>query len=79
MTDPPDCCDPAREQAGIRPALAARARAIEAAMPGGRASEREWRVLLGQEGGSLPWPVMERLLRCVDEASRQPGSRLECR
>ena len=72
-------CDAGVEQAGIGPALAARARKIEAAKPGARASDQDWRILLGQEGGALPWSVTERLFACLDEAATLPGSRLVCR
>jgi hypothetical protein len=72
-------CDAGVEQAGIKPALAARARAIEATMPGTRASDQDWRILLGQEGGALAWSITQRLFTCLDEAATRPGSRLVCR
>jgi hypothetical protein len=65
-------------QLGISPALAARARRIEAAMPGRAVPEQAWRVLLGQEGGSLPWPVMQRLMLCLDKAENALCARLRC-
>jgi hypothetical protein len=65
-------------QLGINPALAARARRIEAAMPGRRVTEQAWRVILGQEGGSLPWSVMQRLMMCLDKAENSLCARLRC-
>ncbi len=71
-------CDDEGEQAGIRPALAQRARRIESGLPGEPASEQDWRILLGQESGSLPWPVMLRLMSCLEEAAKFQGAQLEC-
>ena len=70
------CCD--GDQAGIRPALAARARRIEATMPGEAATDRDWRVLLGQEEGALSWAVMQRLSACLDAAAGSRGALLQC-
>ena len=63
---------------GIAPALAARARRIEAAMPGRKVSHTAWRVLLGEEGGSIPWPEMRRLMECLDKAEQSLCARLRC-
>jgi hypothetical protein len=62
----------------ISPALAARAQRIEAATPGRCVPERAWRILLGQESGSLPWPVMQRLMVCLDKAENSLCARLRC-
>lgn len=75
-----DCCETDEaSQAGIRPALARRARAIERELPGEPASDRDWRIVLGQEAGALPWTVTQRLFECLDRASQQSSSLLECR
>ena len=65
-------------QLGISPALAARARRIEAAMPGRPVPDRAWRILLGEEGGSIPWPFMQRLMDCLDKASQSLCAHLRC-
>jgi hypothetical protein len=65
-------------QMGISPAMAARARRLEAAMPGRRVAEEAWEVLLGQRGGSLPWPVMQRLMTCLSQAENSLCARLRC-
>jgi len=65
-------------QLGISPAMAARARRIEAAMPGRQVTEEAWQVLLGQRGGSLPWPVMQRLMTCLSQAENSLCARLRC-
>jgi hypothetical protein len=71
-----DGFDPA--QLGISPALAARARRIEATLPGRPVPDQAWRVLLGEEGGAIPWPVMQRLMQCLDKASESLCARLRC-
>ena len=73
-----ECCEPDGAQSGISPALARRARAIERDLQGPHATEAEWRVLLGQEGGALPWAVTHRLLACLDAAADRPGAGLRC-
>ena len=65
-------------QLGISPALAARARRIETTLPGRRVAEEAWEVLLGQRGGSLPWPVMQRLMTCLSDAENSLCARLRC-
>jgi hypothetical protein len=65
-------------QLGISPAMAARARRIEATMPGSPVPERAWRILLGEEGGSIPWPIMQRLMNCLSKAENSLCARLRC-
>jgi hypothetical protein len=65
-------------QLGINPALAARARRIEAAMPGRKVADQAWRILLGEEGGSIPWPAMQRLMQCLDKAANSLCANLQC-
>jgi hypothetical protein len=66
------------EQKGIGPALARRARRIEAALPGDPVPEQSWRILLGQEGGAVPWPETARMMRCLEEATSSLCARLRC-
>jgi hypothetical protein len=65
-------------QLDVSPALASRARRIEATMPGRPVPELAWRILLGQEQGSIPWPVMHRLMICLDKAENALCARLRC-
>jgi hypothetical protein len=71
-------CETGAGQMGIAPALAARARKIEAAMPGRPASEESWRILLGETGGAIAWPDMRRLMECLDKAEQSLCARLRC-
>jgi hypothetical protein len=71
-------CEAGEVQAGISPALASRARRIEAEMPGGRVSEEAWEILLGRRGGAVGFGEMQRMLACVDAAGRSVGARLRC-
>lgn len=66
------------EQVGIAPALARRARRIEAELPGELVPEQSWRILLGSEGGSIPWTETERMMRCLEEATNSLCARLRC-
>ena len=51
------------------PALIARTRALEAALPGERVTEAAFTVFFGGRGGAIPWPQYQRLLRCRDAAT----------
>ncbi len=66
------------EQVGIGPALAARARRIEAGLPGEPVPDQAWRILLGQEGGAIPWPQTQRMMTCLEEATKSLCARLRC-
>lgn len=65
-------------QLGVSPALAERARRIDATLAGRKVPEWVWHILLGQEHGSVPWPVMQRLLHCLDKAESALRARLRC-
>jgi hypothetical protein len=69
-------CEAGERQAGISPVLAARARRIEADMPGARVSEAAWDILLGRRGGAVPFGEMQRMLSCVEAVGRR--ARLRC-
>ncbi|WP_158924301.1 hypothetical protein [Acidisphaera sp. S103] len=71
-------CEGADEQAGISPILAARARRIEARMPGPKVPDQYWDILLGHAGGSVPWPETRRMLTALDQAEQRPGAALRC-
>ena len=65
-------------QAGVSRALAARARAIEAALPGERVPEAAWRIIAGEAGGAIAWRDHLRILTCLDQAGAAeaaPGCR----
>ena len=62
-------------QRGIGTALAARARAIEAAKPGIRVAEECWAIVLGQRGGALAWADHARILACLDQAGAELAAR----
>jgi hypothetical protein len=66
-----DYCETGAPQRGIAPALAARARAIEAARPGERVPEAAWAILLGQVGGAVAWAHHARILSCLDAAGAE--------
>jgi hypothetical protein len=66
------------EQFGIPPALARRARRIEAALPGTPVAEKSWRIFLGLQGGSIPFPETQRMMECVEQASQSLCARLRC-
>ncbi|HVC63135.1 MAG TPA: hypothetical protein VND19_22580 [Acetobacteraceae bacterium] len=73
-------CD-APPLAALRPgaALIARARAIEAGLPGERVTEAAFAVFFGARGGAIPWPQYQRLLRCRDAAAANlPRGPLRC-
>jgi hypothetical protein len=67
-----------QRQAGINPALAARARRIEATMPGSKVPIQSWEILLGRIGGAVPWADTQRMLECLELAVRKGGSGLRC-
>ena len=73
-----EACDAATQQAGISPALASRARRIEAALPGQKVPDTAWEILLGRSGGAVPWTQTKRMLACLDQAAQQAGARLRC-
>lgn len=58
------------------PALIARTRAVEAALPGERVTEAAFAVFFGGRGGAIPWPEYQRLLRCRDAAMASLPRRL---
>jgi hypothetical protein len=65
-------------QRGVGRALAARARAIEAALPGARVPEEAWRIIAGEAGGAIAWRDHLRILNCLDQAGAAeaaPGCR----
>ncbi len=66
------------EQRGIGPALARRARLIEAGLPGEPVPEQDWRILLGQEGGAVVWTNTQRMMICLEEATKSLCARLRC-
>jgi hypothetical protein len=72
------CYDPAQQQAGISPALAARARRIEAALDGAPVPEDAWRIFLGHASGAIAWPHTQRILNALDAASNTPSAHLRC-
>ena len=65
-------------QAGIGPALAARARRIEATLPGDPVPDQAWRILLGQQGGAIPWQQTQRMMTCLEAATASLCARLRC-
>jgi hypothetical protein len=73
-----EACEAAGQQAGISPVLAARARRLEAAMPGEKVPDSHWDILLGHAGGAVPWAQTQRMLECLDLATRRMGSGLRC-
>ena len=73
-----EACEADDRQAGISPALAARARRIEAAMTGPPVPEASWDILLGRRGGAVPWRDTQRMLTCLDMAAQMTGARLRC-
>jgi hypothetical protein len=72
------CYYPEQPQAGISPALATRARRIEAAQPGERVPEKCWEIFLGKESGPVAWRHTARILTALDEASNSPSAHLRC-
>ena len=72
------CEGGAGEQVGISPALAQRARKIEAVMAGEAVPSEAWDILLGQCGGSVPWAQMQRMMACLDQATALRGAGLRC-
>ena len=72
------CYYPEQPQAGISPALAARARRIEAAQAGERVPEKAWEIFLGKQSGPVAWRHTARILAAVDEASNSPSAHLRC-
>jgi hypothetical protein len=73
-----ELCDNGEAQAGIAPALATRARRLEAALPGDPVPDLAWRILLGETGGAIAWPHTQRMLSCLEEASKALCARLRC-
>ncbi|WP_431282788.1 hypothetical protein ACQW02_25845 [Humitalea sp. 24SJ18S-53] len=57
------------DQAGIGAALLARARAIEAALPGEPVPDQAWRILAGAQGGAVAWAHHRRMLGCLEAAA----------
>jgi len=62
-------CDAPAATLRPSPALIARIRALEAALPGERVTEAAFAVFLGGRGGAIPWPQYQRLLQCRDAAA----------
>ncbi len=56
-------------------ALLARARAIEAALPGERVPREAWEIFAGHAGGAIEFRHYERLLRCRDAAAASHRAR----
>jgi hypothetical protein len=73
-----EACDAGERQAGISPVLAARARRIEATMPGPKVANTAWEILLGRSEGAVPWPETQRMLSCLDAAAQRVGGGLRC-
>jgi hypothetical protein len=71
-------CETGEQQAGISPAIAARARRIEATMPGPKVPDQSWNILLGRSGGAVPWPETQRMLTSLDLAAQRVGGGLRC-
>lgn len=72
-------CDyPQQRQAGISPALAARARRIEARQSGDKVPEEAWHIFLGHASGAIAWPHTQRILAALDAASDSPSAHLRC-
>jgi len=71
-------CEAGERQAGISPALAAYARRIENTMPGPKVPDQSWEILLGRQGGAVPWAETQRMLASLDQAARKTNSRLRC-
>jgi hypothetical protein len=72
------CYYPEQPQAGISPALAARARRMEAAQAGERVPDKAWEIFLGKESGPVAWRHTARILAALEEASNSPSARLRC-
>jgi hypothetical protein len=62
----------------ISPSLAARARRIEAGLPGRRVAEDAWRVLAGELDGTIPHAEMRRIWDCLDRAAQSLCAQLKC-
>ena len=73
-----EACETNGQQAGISPVLAARARQLEAVMPGEKVPDGCWDILLGHSGGAVPWAQTRRMLECLDLATGRPGAGLRC-
>jgi hypothetical protein len=71
-------CEAGERQAGISPALAAYARRIEATMPGPNVPDKAWEILLGRQGGAVPWAETQRMMASLDQAVQKIGGRLRC-
>ena len=72
------CYYPEQPQAGISPALAVRARRIEAAQSGERVPEKAWEIFLGKESGPVAWRHTVRILAALDDASASPSAHVRC-
>jgi hypothetical protein len=64
-------CEMGGQQVGISPTLAARAKRLEAAMPGARVTAHDWDILLGHAGGAVPWAQTRRMLESLELAARR--------
>ena len=75
-----DACESGEftQQAGIGPALAARARRIETGLPGERVPDQAWNIMLGKEGGAVAWADTQRMMACLEQASQSLCARLRC-
>jgi hypothetical protein len=75
-----DACGTAVTAGRPVPALLARARAIEAALPGERVPAEAWAIFEGETGGAIAFRHYERLLRCRAAAAseRRTGAGLSC-
>ena len=73
-----EACEADGQQAGISPALATRARQLEAAMPGAKVPDHAWDILLGRSGGAVAWAHTQRMLECLDRAAERVGGGLRC-
>ena len=71
-------CEAGARQAGISPALADQARRLEKAMPGAKVPDQAWDILLGRQGGAVPWPETQRMLACLEHATQKARARLRC-
>ena len=75
-----DACESGEfaQQVGIAPALARRARQVEASLPGEPVPEQAWRILLGQEGGAVAWVHTQRMMNCLEKATQSLSARIRC-
>lgn len=71
-------CAPGGRAFWIEPEVLARARQIEAAMPGEAVPEQAWRIVLGEMDGSIDIAQFERMREALYQAESPPTSRLRC-